>query len=141
MISLRQAGVFGAAAALAAAAGIALASPASAETNPSCSSVTQIGSTAYATQNGATIASVKQFKGCGKNWAYTYVWESYRASHSGWDACSSIVVGNTLKDLQCGGIGQVEVWSSGADTLSDCTFALGNVDASGTTEGKTSTRC
>ena len=39
----------------------------------------QIGATAYVTVGGQTAASVKQYKGCGKNYAYTYVWQQYRA--------------------------------------------------------------
>ncbi|KAA2252806.1 hypothetical protein F0L68_34125 [Solihabitans fulvus] len=108
---------------------IAVAGPASAESAPGCSSTTQIGSTAYITVNGETAASVKQFKGCGKNWAYTYVWSGYRSNHSYNDLCTSVVShdgsGGHLVDLQCGGANTVEIWSSGADTLNVCTTAIG----------------
>ena len=69
--------------ALAAAASLALvagglgAGVAQAESAPGCSGTTQIGSTADAAYGGQTIASVKQFKGCGKNWAYVYAWQSF----------------------------------------------------------------
>jgi hypothetical protein len=96
-----------------------------AEHPSSCSSTVQIGGTAHITIGGQTVASVKQFKGCGKNYAYTYVWDSYRKSHRSWTICASI--GNhdtrTLEDIQCGSGG--EIWSSGARTLSACTQAIG----------------
>ena len=41
---------------------------AQAESAPGCSSTVQIGSTAYVKFQGQEIASVKQFKGCNRNW-------------------------------------------------------------------------
>ncbi|RGC68522.1 hypothetical protein C5N14_13460 [Micromonospora sp. MW-13] len=64
---------------LAVPAALAFAGPAHAETNPHCGSSVQIGATAYITVGGQTAASVKQYKGCGKNYAYTYVWQRHRA--------------------------------------------------------------
>jgi hypothetical protein len=61
----------------------------------------QIGATAYVTVGGQTAASIKQYKGCGKNYAYTYVWQQYRASHGSYQVCTSIVTGRTLRELQC----------------------------------------
>jgi hypothetical protein len=108
---------------------VGTAGSAQASTPSGCSSVTQIGSTAYITVSGATMASVKQYKGCNKNYAYLYVWEGYRSTHSTWNACVSVVItkgrDHTLQDPNCGGIKPVELWSSGASTLSDCTQALG----------------
>ncbi|SDF95595.1 hypothetical protein SAMN05216553_104359 [Lentzea fradiae] len=105
-----------------------IASPANAETNPYCSSVTQIGTTGYIKSGGANIASVKQFKGCNKNWAYTYVWESFRNSHGGdWWACSGISTSSGLQDYKCGGNRKAEAWSSGASTLNVCTKAYGQL--------------
>ncbi|MFC0432104.1 hypothetical protein [Kutzneria buriramensis] len=107
---------------------IGAAGTAQASTPSGCSSVTQIGSTAYLTVGGQTMASVKQYKGCGKNYAYLYVWEGYRSTHSSWNACTSIVTngGHTLEDESCGNSGNpVEIWSFGASTLSQCTQALG----------------
>jgi hypothetical protein len=117
--------------------------PAQAESAPGCGSVTQIGSTAYIKSGGVNIASVKQFKGCNKNWAYTYVWQGFRDSHSGtWWACTGITNG-TLVDYKCGGNHQAEVWSSGANTLSDCTKAYGQLEWGGSGEGSAATdqRC
>jgi hypothetical protein len=123
---------------------LGIASPANAETNPSCGSVTQIGSTAYIKSGGTTIASVKQFKGCNKNWSYTYVWESFRSSHSGnWWACSGVSAGSQgLVDYKCGGNHQAEVWSSGANTLSVCTKAYGQLEwSNGEGSAATDQRC
>jgi hypothetical protein len=122
---------------------LGIASPANAETNPNCSQVTQIGSTAYIKSGGTTVASVKQFKGCNKNWSYTYVWEGFRNSHSGtWWACSGISTSSGLEDYKCGGNHQKEVWSSGANTLTKCTKAYGQLEWS-TGEGSAATdqRC
>jgi hypothetical protein len=61
------------------AAGIALlgGTPATAETAPGCSSVTRIGATKLIKgRNDVTVASVKQFLGCDKNYGYIWVWES-----------------------------------------------------------------
>lgn len=116
--------------ALAATASVAmLAAPAYAESAPGCAGTTQIGSTAYIITGGTTFASVKQFKGCGRNWAYVYVWAGYRSSHTHWEACASIakMSGSTgsLVDLNCNYSNPVEVWSFGANTLADCTQAVG----------------
>ncbi|MEV7117162.1 hypothetical protein [Kitasatospora griseola] len=90
----------------------------------SCSSVTQIGTTAYLNVDGQTMASVKQYKGCGKNYSYLYVWQGYRDTHSSWNACTTILTGTTIRDVQCNS-NMVEIWSSGADTLAECTQAMG----------------
>ncbi|SER24671.1 hypothetical protein SAMN05216188_109131 [Lentzea xinjiangensis] len=122
---------------------LGIASPANAETNPNCSQVTQIGETAYIKSGGTTVASVKQFKGCNKNWAYTYVWEGFRNSHSGtWWACSGVSTSSGLADYKCGGNHQKEVWSSGANTLSVCTKAYGQLEwSSGEGYAATDQRC
>lgn len=105
---------------------IAIPGTASASTPSGCSSVTQIGSTAYLNVGGQTMASVKQYKGCGKNYSYLYVWEGYRSTHSSWDVCAAIVTngGHDVQDPRCDH-NSVELWSAGAATLSQCTQALG----------------
>ena len=90
---------------------------------PGCSSVSQIGTTGYITIAGQTYASVKQYVGCSKNYAYVYVWQSWRNTHSSWNSCAAIGVGTTLQDTNCGN--GVEVWSFGANTVSQCTYAIG----------------
>ncbi|MEV4720947.1 hypothetical protein AB0J94_27430 [Micromonospora noduli] len=126
-----------AAAGLAMPAALTFAGPAHAETNPRCVDSVQIGATAYVTVGGQTAASVKQYKGCGKNYAYTYVWQQYRASHGSYQVCTSIVTGSTLRDLQCSS--GPEVWSLGANTLSVCTRALGGI--SDVAQKETEVRC
>ncbi|MEU8263467.1 hypothetical protein AB0C02_22925 [Micromonospora sp. NPDC048999] len=127
-----------AAAGLAVPAALAVSGPAhAAEINPRCTSSVQIGATAYVTVGGQTAASVKQFKGCGKNYAYTYVWQQYRDTHGKYQVCTSIVTGNTLRDLQCSN--GVEVWSLGANTLAECTRALGGI--SDVASKETEVRC
>jgi hypothetical protein len=107
------------------------ASPAAAETNPACpSGVTQIGVTGHITIGGHTFASVKQFKGCGKNWGYIFVWKSWRDSHSGsWEMCIAIAKNRTSPFEQLGtrcAFGRtVELWSEGTNTLTVCTHAIG----------------
>ncbi len=105
---------------------IAVPGTAEASTPTSCSSVTQIGSTAYLNVGGETMASVKQYKGCGKNYSYLYVWQGYRSAHSSWDVCAAIVTtnGHDVQDPMCGH-NTVELWSTGANTLTQCTQALG----------------
>jgi hypothetical protein len=122
---------------LAVPAALTFAGAAHAETNPHCGSTVQIGATAYITVSGQTAASVKQYKGCGKNYAYTYVWEQYRRNHNSYQVCTSIVTGNTLRDLQCSS--GPDVWSSGANTLSECTRALGGI--SDVAQKETEERC
>jgi hypothetical protein len=111
--------------------GVAGGAPAYAESAPSCSSTVQIGSTAYLTVGGQTFASIKQFKGCNKNWGYVYVWAGYRSSHRSWSDCAAVSVTNSSgvgeHDLE--GLvyssNKVETWSTGTNTLSSCTEASG----------------
>lgn len=130
---------------LASAATTAVAAPAYAETNPNCGSVTQIGTTAHIVIGGATFASVKQFKGCSKNWGYVFVWQSWRDSHSNWDMCAAIgiIEGSPPYDLvglNCSyDTRKSEQWSFGTNTLSVCTRAVGAFPDKATAD--TSTRC
>ncbi|NKE57711.1 hypothetical protein FXN61_13040 [Lentzea sp. PSKA42] len=121
-----------AAAAVATAAAAALTGTAHAETNPACPGADQIGSTAYVKNNGTTVASVKQYAGCGKNYSYIYVWDSWIASH-GRDFTLRTYVQtrpNLTHGYKTGARGQRELWSGGADTLDQCTRAHGEVDGS-----------
>ncbi|MFJ5985055.1 hypothetical protein [Lentzea sp. NPDC092896] len=116
-----------------------------AETNPKCSSgVTQIGSTKYLKHGSETVASLKQFKGCNKNWAYVYIWDSWKAKHPSnhiragiWTRTSDGAVDYAGHD----GTKQ-ELWSNGANTLNVCTYAAGDVFGSGySANGSTDERC
>ncbi|MFD4639933.1 hypothetical protein ACFWN2_21655 [Lentzea sp. NPDC058436] len=117
---------------------------AQAESNPSCGSVTQIGSTAYVKNGGTTVASVKQFKGCGKNYSYIYVWDQWISSQ-GRDFTLRTHIQtppNLTHGYKTGARGQRELWSGGADTLDKCTRAHGEVDGSSYfLFAKTSERC
>jgi hypothetical protein len=124
--------------------------PAQAETNPACpSGVTQIGSTGHIVIGGATFASVKQFKGCGQNWGYVYVWQSWRNSHANWDMCASVVLDDGSGEvigLKCAAdTTRAELWSYGAYTLEFCTYALGwyggRSPSTVVATGRSSTRC
>ncbi|MFC0545895.1 hypothetical protein [Kutzneria chonburiensis] len=119
---------------------------AQAEQAPGCSSTVQIGSTAYGQYQGQNVISVKQFKGCGKNWAYTYVWESFRDRHIAYRAHASVYVqfdgGMSWGDVDKTG-SPVEVWSEGTNTLDACTAAAGYIQfgTSGSVDAKTGWRC
>jgi hypothetical protein len=112
---------------------------AQAETNPHCGSVTQLGATKYIKSGSATVASLKQFKGCGKNWGYIYVWDSWKSGHGNFTATVAITRGDGEIDTANGARGQQEVWSRGANTLQFCTMAYGTV--SGGYAGFTEERC
>lgn len=118
-------------------------STAQAEQAPGCSSTVQIGSTGYVKKGDTPIASVKQFKGCGKNWAYTYVWDSH-ASKPGSFSSSAAMVVNGRRDYgsNVNGTNKQNVWSKGTDTLSECTRAYGEVWGDGNVYwGQTDERC
>lgn len=131
-------------AAIAAAAATMLTGTAHAESNPSCSSVTQIGSTAYIKNYDTTVASVKQFKGCGKNYSYTYVWDSWIASHGRNFYLTTYILtrDNNTHGYKMGAQGQRELWSNGANTLDQCTRAHGDINGSSYfLHARTSERC
>jgi hypothetical protein len=116
---------------------------AQAESAPGCSSTVQIGSTAYITYGGETIASVKQFKGCDKNWAYTYVWDQFRSKHSDYYVATFIDAGTDPLGYTVSAKGAHENWSYGTNTLSVCTRAGGMIYSAGPDYGsaETSQRC
>lgn len=117
---------------------------AQAESSPTCGSVTQIGATAYVKNHDTTVASVRQFKGCGKNYSYIYVWDSW-ISTAGRDFTLRTHVQtrpNLSHGYKTGARGKRELWSGGADTLDQCTRAHGEVDGSSYfLFAKTSERC
>lgn len=99
-----------------------------AESAPGCGPVTQIGSTAYIGGNSSNAwASVKQFKGCGKNWAYVYVWNGYHNLGHDYRVSAGVLTSSGTKGYKKGGNRQQEVWSSGTDTLNVCTQAQGHL--------------
>ncbi|GAB2836871.1 hypothetical protein [Lentzea nigeriaca] len=96
-----------------------------AESAPGCARVTQIGRTAYIDEGGGPVASVKQFKGCGKNWAYVYVWDWYHNKGDRYYVTAAILPGS--RGHVKGADREREVWSHGTDTLSICTQAQGHL--------------
>ncbi len=100
---------------------------AQAESAPGCSSTVQIGSTAYIDYGGETIASVKQFKGCNKNWAYTYVWDQFRAKHLDYYIVTFVDSSSDDVGFRTSTKNARELWSGGTDTLAICTRAAGAV--------------
>jgi hypothetical protein len=118
---------------------------ANAESAPGCSSTVQIGPTAYITYGHENIASVKQFKGCGKNWAYTYVWDQYRSKHTDYTIDTYIDGGSDPLGYQVSSRGARELWSDGEPTLGICTRAAGALWVSGggdlIGDAETSQRC
>ncbi|MUN38901.1 hypothetical protein GNZ18_20150 [Actinomadura sp. NEAU-AAG5] len=99
---------------------------AQAESAPGCRSIVQIGSTAHIRHGGQTFASVKQFTGCGKNWAYLFVWAGYRGSHRTWNACVAVADNSdrSLNGTRCR-TRTKQIWSLGTRTLAHCTQAAG----------------
>ena len=106
----------------------ALAGQAHAESNPACGDVAVSSQPGHVVIGGQNAASVKQFKGCGKNWGYIYVWDSWKSGHPNFEASVAITTGDGDIDLNNGRRGQQEVWSDGANTLRFCTMAHGIVD-------------
>jgi hypothetical protein len=108
---------------------------AQAESAPGCSSTVQIGSTAYIKFQGQEIASVKQFKGCNKNWGYIYVWESFRKRGLDWYLLAAVNVNPGPRNVFQGGTTNIdsatELWSTGTDTLSECTAGYGLISVIG----------
>ena len=99
-----------------------------AESAPGCGPVTQIGTTAYI-QTGAgsssIVASVKQFKGCGKNWAYVYVWDQYISKGRSFEIHTAIYPDGANPSGSVRQRNKQENWSKGTNTLSQCTRASG----------------
>jgi hypothetical protein len=133
-----------AAALAAAAAGGTLinATPAMASTPASCGSVRQIGTTRVLTVGGMQAASVKQYYGCGYNYAYIYVWEQYRDTHSNWDLHVHVINhDDSGSDYGMGTLNnttRAELWGAPADTAAHCTHVTGYLNSTG---GSTSTVC
>jgi hypothetical protein len=112
------------------------ASAASADSLPhSCSSGHQIGGTAYITFHGEKAASIKQYYGyCGgapRNWAYVWVWDSFRAHHPNVRALAAIEDDTPPDGGDYSGstsyLKRQEVISHPTPTTHDCTRAVGFV--------------
>jgi len=117
-------------------------SPALASTPASCGSVRQIGTTRVLTVGGIEAASVKQYYGCGYNYAYIYVWEQYRDTHSNWDLYVHVIdhtdSGSDYSVGELNNTTRAELWGAPADTAAHCTHVTGYLNSTG---GSTSTVC
>ncbi|SDH36688.1 hypothetical protein SAMN05216553_12054 [Lentzea fradiae] len=131
--------------------GLVTANNALAESAPGCGPVTQIGSTGYIGDNGQRWASVKQFKGCGKNWAYIYTWASVHGAGAPYTPEMIIIekwASTSAREpfghagQKSGKYRQQELWSSGTDTLSVCTSAYAEWNSGAMTyRARSSIRC
>ncbi|WP_330275799.1 hypothetical protein OG205_09080 [Lentzea sp. NBC_00516] len=99
-----------------------------AESAPGCGPVTQIGKTAYIGGNASSAwASVKQFKGCNKNWAYVYVWDSFVDRVGDFQVKVYVEADGQKAGLRTYPRNRQENWSEGTNTLSQCTRAIGQM--------------
>ena len=131
--------------------GLATSGQAQAESAPGCGPVTQIGKTGHIGDNGQTWASVKQFKGCGKNWAYIYTWADAHGSGAPYTpeliviekwASTSAREPYGHEGLRKGRYRQQELWSAGTNTLNTCTSAYAEWNSGAMTyRGRTDIRC
>jgi len=97
-----------------------------AESAPGCGSVTQIGKTAYIGGDSRDAkASVKQFKGCGKNFAYVYVWDSFAARVGDFQITVAMDVAEQIRGQKTYPRNKQEGWSEGTASLTQCTRAVG----------------
>ncbi|MFB7374272.1 hypothetical protein ACFC0D_31030 [Streptomyces sp. NPDC056222] len=130
--------------ALGAIAGLSLVNaPAAAASTPSgCANVSQVGTTRVIQVGGVDAASVKQYYGCGYNYAYIYVWQQYRNTHSNWDLYVHIVnhsdSGTDYGDAELNNTTRSELWGPAANTAAFCTHATGYLNSTG---GSTSKVC
>jgi hypothetical protein len=126
--------------------GVVTSGQAQAESAPGCGPVTQIGATAHIGDNGQKWASIKQFKGCGKNWAYIYTWSAVHNAGAPYTPELVLIEQWASKDarvgLKKGSYRKQELWSSGTNTLSDCTSAYAEWDSGALTyRARTDIRC
>ncbi|WP_210592157.1 hypothetical protein [Streptomyces sp. GESEQ-35] len=97
-----------------------------------CEDAYQIGKTAYVKRDGATIASVKQFYSpeCKENYSYVWLWQSFVDKEDTYTISTGVYSYTQGKKLGTQDFpldkGQ-EYWSTGTDTVEDCTAAAGSV--------------
>lgn len=132
---------------------VGIGSAAHAATAAQCTDKYQIGSTSYVNDTvGNHIASVKQYwsPACQENFAYIYVWQSFRDSHPGtWtiDVAEVYVIqpGNELSvdNVRTYNTRGSDFWSSGYAGAGKCTYASGGLyyGSNFGAGAKTDTRC
>ncbi|MDQ0992446.1 hypothetical protein [Streptomyces sp. V3I7] len=114
-----------------------------------CTDAYQIGTTAYINRGGAHVASVKQFYSpkCQRNYGYVWVWQSFRDKIKDYDVSTGVysyardeVVGQDWWNAT----NAQEFWSLPAETVKECTAAIGSLRAPGDPvagQAVTSKRC
>lgn len=125
------------------------------EASPGCPNVKQIGSTGLVRvklRNGTyeTVASVKQYVGCNKNYGRVWVWEKYKSTpkdlyvavqarrDKGFETETENKAGGTAGEKTR------DLWTPGAGTASSCSRVLGKVGIYGTDDNPvayTDVRC
>lgn len=102
-----------------------------------CDDAYQVGATAYIDRAGAHAASVKQFYSpdCNRNYSYVWVWQSFRDKVKDYDVSAGVY--SYASDKVTGqaawnATNNQEFWSLPADTVKDCTAAIGTLRAPGT---------
>jgi hypothetical protein len=138
-------------AALAAPLLLGISTAANASTISQCTDKYQVGSTSYIPDEyGGTAASVKQFWSpmCAQNFAYVYVWQSFRDTHTSWsvdvvevyvDSAGNETVEGEQYSANTRGS---DFWSHGYSGGGKCTYAYGTLFyGSHFGEAKTDTRC
>ncbi|WP_051468799.1 hypothetical protein [Actinomadura oligospora] len=128
---------------------VAAATPASASEIGSCSDAYQVGSTKVVSdENGQPAMSIKQYwsPSCRQNFAYAYVWQSFRSSHPGtWTVdVGEIWVQSPGVEVDGGhrityDTRQADFWSPGFAGAGRCTYAdaalfFGSYSSSGQTD-------
>jgi hypothetical protein len=112
---------------------VLVAGPAQAGTAPSnCTTIKQLGPTAYITSGTFTIASVKQFYGtCGgyqRNWSYVWLWDQAFTRYDMYVGRTGISTDTSEYGERSGGMNQQEVKSYPANTAYLCTQAYASVE-------------
>jgi hypothetical protein len=97
-----------------------------------CTDAYQIGTTAYIDRGGVHVASVKQFysPSCQQNYGYLWVWDSYRDKTKAYDVTVGVYSYNqdaTVGLRSWSATHLQEFWSNPADTVKECTSAVGSL--------------
>jgi len=131
---------------------IAAAAPASASTINSCSDAYQVGSTKVVPdEHGQPAMSIKQYwsPSCHENFAYAFVWQSFRNSHPGtWTISLGEIwvqspgVETNPVSMSYTDTRQAEAWSPGFAGGGRCTYAeAALLYGSYVSDGRTDQRC
>lgn len=101
-----------------------------------CADAEQFGETGHITRNGETIGSVKQFysETCDENYAYLWVWESFRSQVRSYDvesALYSYMTDARAVEQSWTHTTEQEFWSEGIAWRGEYSSAVGSLRAAG----------